>query len=142
MHVWRFRQFKATSGRKAIDDWRSALSPARRAIFDIFLDRIAKMNAWPTGTCNPIRNHAGCWELRWTAEKVEHRIFGYYSGEKEFAMMVGCTHKGKVYDPPGAFDTLDTRKGQAENNQGNLDEYRGHERQSIPPRGGERPNRN
>src|SRR2546427_1280920 len=140
MYVWRFRQFRTWTGRKAIDDWRRGLSQARRATFDLFLDRVAKMNSWPTGICDPIKNHAGCWELRWTAEKVEHRIFGYYGAGKEFVMLVGCTHKGKVYDPPGAFEILDTRKAQIADGIGGLDEYRGHERQSVPPRSGERSN--
>jgi len=99
------------------------LSPARRAIFDTFLDRIAKMQSWPAGICGPIKNHAGCWELRWTAEKVEHRILGYFGEGKEFNMMVGCTHKGKIYDPPGVFEMLDQRKRQVQDGTGGLDEY-------------------
>jgi hypothetical protein len=144
-HVWSFKQFTALSGRKAIDDWRKGLSPARRATFDSFLDRIAKMKAWPTGLCDPIKNHAGCWELRWTAEKVEHRVFGYYGGEKEFVMVIGCTHKGKVYDPPGAFQSLDERKQKLEKGEAVLNEYRAwsdsrNEEQGLSSRSGERPN--
>ena len=88
-------------------DWRKSLSPARRAIFDTFLDRIAKMKNWPSGICDPLKGHSGCWELRWTAEKVEHRVFGYYGGPSLFVMLVGCTHKGRIYDPHGVFETLD-----------------------------------
>ena len=135
-YVWRFSQYQAWTRRRAIDDWRKSLSPARRAIFDTFLDRIAKMQNWPTGICDPIKNHVGCWELRWAAEKVEHRILGYYGGEKEFRMMVGCTHKGKIYDPPGAFEILDERKAKVEKGEGGLSEYRGHERKSLSPRNG------
>jgi hypothetical protein len=123
MYVWRFKQFRAWSGRRAIDDWRLRLSPTRRAVFDTFMDRIAKMQSWPPGICDPIGNHAGCWELRWTAEKVEHRILGYFGGGKEFNMMVACVHKGKIYDPPGAFETLDQRKRQVQEGTGGLDEY-------------------
>jgi hypothetical protein len=144
-YVWSFRQFKALSGRKAINDWRKGLSPARQATLDKFLDRVAKMQTWATGICDPIKNHAGCWELRWTSEKVEHRIFGYYRGEKEFVMLVGCTHKGRVYDPPGAFQVLDERKRKIENGEAELDEYRvwsdsSYEEQGLSPRSGERPN--
>ena len=121
MYVWRFNQFKARGGRRAIDDWK--LSPARRASLDTFLDRIAKMQSWPVGICGPIGNHAGCWELRWTAEKVEHRIFGYFGFGKQYNMMVGCTHKGKTHDPPGVFETLDQRKRQVQDGTGGLDEY-------------------
>lgn len=123
MYVWRFKQFVAWTGRKAIDDWRSRLSPSRRAIHDVFMDRIAKMDSWPSGICDPLKNHAGCWELRWAAEKVEHRLFGYYGVGKWFIMLVGCTHKGKVYDPHGAFEILDERKTQIENGAGGLIDY-------------------
>ena len=70
-----------------------------------------------------IKGHPGCWELRWTAEKVEHRIFGYYDGPKVFAMLVGCTHKGKVYDPSDAFGTLKNRKAQIQKKEASLSPY-------------------
>lgn len=128
MYVWRFQQFKTWSGRAVIADWRNSLLPARKAVFDLFLNRIAKMESWPNGICDPIKKHSRCWELRWTSERVEHRIFGFYGAAKQFNMMVGCTHKGNVYDPPGAFDTLDRRKADVENGKGVLDEYREHEK--------------
>jgi hypothetical protein len=121
--LWTFKQFRSASGRDAIADWRKGLSPARRAVLDIFMDRIAKMKAWPTGICDPIRGYSGYWELRWTAEKVEHRIFGYYAGQLSFAMLIGCTHKGKVYDPPSAFETMQDRKSKITNKEGSLSTY-------------------
>ena len=42
---------------------------------------------------------------------------------KELNMMAGCTHKGKVYDPPGIFETLDRRRRQARDGIGGLSEY-------------------
>ena len=109
--LWSFEEFQSPSGRNSISDWRRGLSPARRAVMDVFFDRIAKMEKWPTGMCDPIRgHHPGCWELRWVAEKVQHRIFGYYSGDRLFVMLIGCTHKQQVYDPPEAFQTLKDRK--------------------------------
>lgn len=123
VYVWKFKQFKTASGRRVICDWKKRFPSRRRqAIFDVFMDRIAKMNSWTVDDCKPIKNHPGCRELRWTAEKVEHRIFGYF-GEKEFFMMVGCTHKQKIYDPSSAFDTLDDRKKAVANRTGQVDEY-------------------
>jgi hypothetical protein len=123
MWVWRFWQFRSVNGRESISDWRKGLSPARRAALDHFLDRIAKMPEWPSGICNPIRGHPGCWELRWPAEKVEHRILGYYNGALCFVMLVGCTHKGKVYDPPSAFETMKDRKSKIDRKEGALSCY-------------------
>jgi transcriptional regulator with XRE-family HTH domain len=88
MRRWKFAQFRSVNGRDSIIDWRKGLSPARRAVLDVFLDRLSKMREWPSGLCDPIKGHSGCWEIRWTAEKVEHRIFGYYSGPLSFVMLI------------------------------------------------------
>lgn len=139
MRLWSFQQFRSAGGRDSITDWRSGLSPARRAVFDIFMDRIAKMKVWPNGICDPIRGHSGYWELRWTAEKVEHRIFGYRGGPLLFVMLVGCTHKGRVYDPSSAFQTMKDRRGKLKNKEGELSIYEpvrvgGDEEQGVPTR--------
>jgi hypothetical protein len=111
-------------GRLAIHDWRKAkLSPSRCAIMDTLLDRIAKMQSWPIKICGSLKNHPGCSEIRWTAEHVEHRIFGYIQSGNVFVMLVGCTHKGKVYDPPSAFDTMDDRKNAVEAGRAELCDY-------------------
>jgi hypothetical protein len=147
--LWTFRQFRSLANEKdSISDWRKRLSPARRATLDIFIDRIAKMSVWPRGICDPIRGkkYKGYWELRWTAEKVEHRIFGYFSGQFLFVMLVGCTHKGKVYDPPSAFETMkDLRRKLDDTKEGMLSVYEpvrigGDEEQGIPPRPSQRSN--
>jgi hypothetical protein len=123
MGLWTFQQFRSASGREYLSDWRKGLSPARRAVMDVFMDRIAKMRTWPTGICDPIRGHSGHWELRWTAEKVEHRIFGYYYGPLQFVALVGCTHKGRVYDPPNAFTTMEERNTKLRTGEGTLSVY-------------------
>jgi hypothetical protein len=123
MYQWRFEEFTSAAKRRAISDWRrNVLSPARRAIFDTFLDRIAKMESWPTEICYPLRGYSGMRELRWTAEKVEHRIFGY-RGSKVFVMLIGCTHKGKIYDPREAFETMVDRYRKLQTGEGGLSEY-------------------
>ncbi len=89
---------------------------------DLFLKRLARMRDWPTGTCAPLKGYQGCFELRWTAEKVEHRIFGRYESMC-FLMLVGCTHKGKVYNPPGAFETLKERVGKLNRGEAAIHDY-------------------
>ena len=81
------------------------------------------MKSWPSGICDPIKGRSGYWELRWTAEKVQHRIFGYYGGPSQFVMLVGCTHKGKIYDPPSAFQTMQDRSGKLKFGEGTLSNY-------------------
>jgi hypothetical protein len=80
------------------------------------------MATWPSGIRDPIRGHRGFWELRWTVERVEHRIFGY-GGPGVFVMLIGCTHKGKIYDPHDAFKTMRDRKAKIERKEGTLSNY-------------------
>jgi hypothetical protein len=122
MDRWRLKQFRSISGREAISDWRRSLSPGRRAVMNTFLKRIIRMESWPTGTCNPIKGQSGKWELRWTAEKVQHRIFGYYDRDS-FVMLVGCTHKGRIYDPHSAFETLKDRFGKLFQEEGDICDF-------------------
>ena len=93
-------------------------------MFDMYMDRYSKLSEWDTGWHKPLTNHKGCSELRFKAEKVQHRILGYIASPKCFAMLVGCTHKQKVYDPPSAFDTLDDRKSKIARGEGALVAYK------------------
>lgn len=121
MYLWTLKQF--TSSRPAIEDWRRKLSPARRAHLDTFLKRVGKMESWPLGICDPLKGYPGKWELRWTAEKVEHRIFGWYEGPHTFVMLIGCTHKGNIYDPAEAFKTMMDRDRKLKTKEGTLSTY-------------------
>lgn len=88
----------------------------------MFLKRLTQMTEWDAGSCKKLKGSGGYWELRWSAEKVEHRILGYFDSEV-FNMLVGCTHKGKVYDPQSAFDTMRTRHKQILDGSGSLKDY-------------------
>ncbi|MCU1338744.1 MAG: hypothetical protein JWO19_4325 [Bryobacterales bacterium] len=38
-------------------------------------------------------------------------------------MLIGCTHKGKVYDPPSAFGTMENRRKKLKDAEGTLAKY-------------------
>lgn len=100
MLLWRLRQFRSKSGRPAIGRL-ARQTPPRPEGRDGPLPQPPRPDEHLAGTdCRPIKGHPGCWELRWPADKVEHRIFGYFSSGKEFVMLAACTHKGSMYDPP------------------------------------------
>src|ERR1039457_1076264 len=55
---------------------------------------------WDKKHFHKIKNGDGLSELKWRAEGKEFRAAGYdYKGY--FVMVLGFTHKGTVYDPPG-----------------------------------------
>lgn len=64
----------------------------------------------------------GIGELRWFSGKKQHRLLGYFDGEVWVAL-IGCTHKGKVYDPADALKSAEKRKSQIENGEAGTIEY-------------------
>jgi hypothetical protein len=89
---------------------------------DVFLKRMVTMAVWPSGLWEPLKGYSGCRELRWTSEKVEHRIFGYQEADL-FIMLVGCTHKQNVYHPHGTFQTLKDRISKLDRKEAYICEY-------------------
>ena len=69
-----------------------------------------------------IQGYRGLGELRWKAEQKQHRLIGYFSGDVWIAVM-GCTHKGKIYDPRDALETADRRRKEIESGKVKAVEY-------------------
>jgi len=62
-------------------------------------------------------------ELRWKSCKKQHRIFGRQLAGHEYLMIIGCTHKDDVYDPPGVWESLIERNKQIESGEATYIEY-------------------
>lgn len=92
---------------------------------DVFLNDLAKVERWKPPQISSLKgdSYTGLRELRWLSEGVQHRIFGEYDGEKRFAMYVGCTHKGKIYKPPSAFELARKRRRDRNNGIGEMYAY-------------------
>lgn len=54
------------------------------------------------------------WELGFQdSDGVQHRILGVFwpkHKRKQATLLIGCTHKGKIYDPPGCLETAIQRR--------------------------------
>jgi len=122
---WRLWQYRSPNGRCAIDDWRKCLSVgAPRADFDTFMRDMVKLHKWEPPDFEPLHGQqSGFQELRWKSAKVQHRILGYIVRDREFGMLIGCTHK-ESYDPPDALTTLLKRKSMIDAGEASLVEYR------------------
>jgi hypothetical protein len=109
------RCYVSPAGNNKITDWYDGLSVQGRSDADEFIRDMRKTNDWKLPNYRPkLTGYRGLGELRWTSEKTEHRLVGYLRGGVFFAVM-GCTHKGKVYNPADALDQADKRKSQIEN---------------------------
>jgi hypothetical protein len=126
MSVWRFLQYVSPQGRAAIDDWRKSLPVGvPRANLDTFLKTMAKSREWAPPDIDTLKGsrYLGLMELRWKSGRKPHRVLGYQSAEGEYTMLVGCTHDGRKYDPPDAFETAVRRKKQIESGEAQAREY-------------------
>jgi hypothetical protein len=109
------RCYVSLAGNNKIADWYQGLSVQERADADEFIKLMRRETEWKMPHYRPrLKGYRGLGELRWTSEKKEHRLIGYLHRGAFFAVM-GCTHKGKVYDPADALEQADKRKDQIQN---------------------------
>src|SRR5258707_379016 len=101
-----------------------------KADLDTFLRTMAKTSKWARGDIHPLSGDPskGLTELRWTSGKVEHRIIGFQlaytnAGLHEYLMLIGCTHKQRVYSPPDAIATANDRRKMIASGQATTSEY-------------------
>ena len=123
--MWKLTQFVSGNDRAAISDWRKSMPRGPfKATLDTFLANMVKLEQWGAPDFKPMTgNLKGLHELRWKAGRVQHRIIGRLTGEQEFLMLIGCTHKDDVYDPPSALDTALERDRKIKNQEASISEY-------------------
>jgi hypothetical protein len=105
------RCFVSPSGRNKISDWYEDLSPQDKAAADAFVGAMHMKLEWDWPEYRKSMKGAarGLGELRWSSQRVEHRLIGYFH-DGNWVALLGCTHKGKVYSPSGALETALQRK--------------------------------
>lgn len=87
---------------------------AARARFRIRVGHLRKMERieWNWKQFHKLDN--GLAEIKWESGKKQHRIIGF-DCQDAFLMLVGCSHKQDIYDPPGCLETARRLKGEVEN---------------------------
>lgn len=109
------RCYVSPAGNNKIADWYRELSVQEKTDADEFIKLMRLTAEWKMPDYRPrLKGYSGLGELRWTSERKEHRLIGYLNGGTFYAVM-GCTHKGKVYNPADALDQADKRKTQIQN---------------------------
>lgn len=93
--------------RNKIEGWYFDLLPKEQADADEFIKNMRKSQNWVYPDFKWLGNGLG--EFRWKSENKQHRLIGFfYNGI--FALLIGCTHKQRRYDPTDALDTADRRR--------------------------------
>lgn len=108
------RCYVSPAGNNKIKDWYLTLSTQEKADADVFLRLMRKTRIWQMNDYRPsLAGLKKIGELRWTSEKRQHRLLGFFGNGVWYAL-VGCTHKQQIYDPPDALNTAQKYKGQIE----------------------------
>ena len=104
-----FRDYVSPGGRNQIADWYNRdLSPQAKGDFDRLRQILERTREWrdPVFLRLKGKKYQRLGEIRWDTKRVQYRVIGCAGpGTGEYTLLIGCTHKGSVYNPPSALDT-------------------------------------
>ena len=114
--AWKFRTYKSSSGRNDVQD---AVDGLRDDVLEHFLGRVRylvntpnKLD-WHEPQAKKLKGVAEIYEIRFKANNVQYRPFGYFGpSEEDITILVWATKKDEKYKPANAIDTADTRREQ------------------------------
>lgn len=104
----RVRQATDAQAKGLITEWLRKEGEAR-ARFHVRLKHLAKILRAELNKKQFRHIEDGIWEIKWEAGKKQWRALGF-DEDGWFVMVVGCTHKDNVYDPPNCFETAKKRR--------------------------------
>jgi hypothetical protein len=116
----------SAAGNNLIGEWYCKQHVDCRAMFDDLLDILAKKAEWQYPEF--VRLEDGLGEIRWKFGKAQYRMIGcHWKDPCGYLLLIGCTHKQRVYNPPDAIGTADKRR------RGLLFERKGSAREHTSP---------
>lgn len=119
MKYWKFKDYCSPAGNNKIREWYEGLGVDAQADCDTTLNDLAGTKNWEVPQINEFGRLQGKkWkplgEVRWKTANVQHRIFGYFGADGVFILLIGATHKQRVYQPRNALDDAAKRYRQVE----------------------------
>jgi len=123
MALWRFMDYCSAAGNNLIEEWYLDLPEEAQAEFDVTLKGLSITEDWRGMSEFDHLGRDGLCEIRFKSANVQYRPAGFFGpGAKYFSIYVGCQKKGKIYDPPDAFDLAIKRKGKVARGEASLRE--------------------
>src|ERR1700733_15034150 len=105
--MWKFWWYGDPKGRDLWRDWYDSSDGDVQARHDVVFKFLEARVAWREPYAKKLNDDLV--EIIIKA-KVQHRLFGFYWPERlNFTVLIPCTHKDDVYDPPNVFDTAAAR---------------------------------
>jgi len=121
MALWRFKDYCSPAGNNLIEQWYLELPEEAQAEFDVTLKALSIAEDWRDMSEFKHLGREGLCEIRFKSGNVQYRPTGFFGqGARTFSIYVGCRKKGKVYEPPDAFDLAIKRKKLVERGEASL----------------------
>jgi hypothetical protein len=90
---------------------RHRLSVQQRSDVNTLLGILRNQRQWNKTDFRPqLQGYDGISEIKLKSENVQIRLVGCFKPGFEYVILIGCTHKGTVYDPHACLDTAQRRK--------------------------------
>jgi hypothetical protein len=117
--------FCSAAGNNLIEEWYwNRLPDEAQAEFDVTLKTLSIAEDWRGLKEFKHLGRDGLCEIRFKVANIQYRPAGFFGpGARCFSIYVGCYKKGKVYDPPNAFDLALKRKGMVARGEAFLNEH-------------------
>lgn len=117
--LWTFRCYSAL-GKDVIREWYDSRTPEAQAEFDNTLDFLAARERpeWKRPQFDLLRNEcAGLGEIRFKANKIQHRIIGYFGPQRlHLTLLVAAIEKDRKFIPKSTCSTAQRRRLAVEDN--------------------------
>jgi len=113
----------SAAGNDLIEEWCLDLPEEAQAEFDVTLKALSIAEDWRGMPEFKNLGRKGLCEIRFKCGNIQYRPVGFFGpGAKRFSIYAGCYKKGKVYNPPNAFELAMKRKGNVERGEATLRE--------------------
>lgn len=103
---------------------RNKLSIQQRADVNALLGILRNQRPWsPQDFRLRLQGHDGISEIKLKSENVQIRLVGCFKPGAKYVILIGCTHKGSVYDPHACLVTAERRKGEIDREEVDISEH-------------------
>jgi phage-related protein len=96
--------------------------PAARAAFRIRTNNLALTNRAQWNVTQFRHIEGDLWEIKWKTDNLQFRAMGF-DYQRYFTMVLGCTHKGRVYTPRDCIKIAVKRISEVKNGSWSLIDY-------------------
>jgi len=122
---WTFANYGSAGPSNPITEWkRTKLSIQQRADLNYLLGVLRNQREWSERDFRPrLKGYEGISEIKLKSEDVQIRLVGCFKPGFRYVFLIGCTHKGSVYDPHRCLDTADRRKREIDRGEVDLSEH-------------------